>query len=281
MDFKFKDENKKTENELVKNEVTDSKASDSESFVPETVEQEDKKNQAFETEPYETAGKETDFTETPNEETYAGDEELEEDDVVENEGYGVQVGGGGTVGGGGAVDADPTATRPKFRLPTEEEEARRHPFRLPLKQIAIVILLLGGGYYVKTYHSSDDKPKRIETPPVVETQAPKPKGTSFEELSGILNESKELLKSRRERELQQRHQASVQSASSNAGARTINFDALKDYKGQWVTIRMKDGLQREGRITDVKEKIVYLEQDYEYGTISVRVPMQSIADVRE
>ena len=276
MEFKFKDGDKKTEDEMVENEATESEA-----YVPETVEHEVEGSEALETEPLESPEKETQYTETPNEETYAGGEELEDDDAVEKVEYNIQVGGSGTVGGAGAVSADPTATRPKFRIPTEEEEARRHPFRLPLKQIAIVMLLLGGGYYVKTYHSKDDKPKRIDTPQVVEIQIPKPKGTSIEELSGLLNESKELLKSRREREQRQRNQASAQRASRNTRGNRINFQALKSYTGQWVTIIMKDGLQRDGRITDVKDKIVYLEQDYQTGTISVRVPIQSIAEVRK
>ncbi len=270
MEFKFKDGNKKTEDEGVETEATESEA-----YVPETVEHEAEGSEALESESLNNPEEESRYAETPNEETYAGDEEPEDDDVMDSEGSGVQVGGGGTVG------SDPTATRPKYRLPTEEEDAARSSFRFPLKQIVLVIVLLGGGYYVKTYHGKDDKPKRIETPQVVEVQKPKPKESSIEELSELLNESKELLKSRREREQRQRNQASAQRASKNTRGKRINFSALKNYTGQWVTIVMKDGLQRDGRITDVKEKIIHLEQDYQYGTISVRVPIQSIAEVRE
>ena len=150
-----------------------------------------------------------------------------------------------------------------------------------LKQILLVIVLLGGGYYVKTYHAKEGKPNRIETPPVAEIQKPKPKLSSIEELPKLLDESRELLESIREQENRLKNQASARRSSGNASSRRINFQALKNHKGQWVTILMKDGLQREGRIVDVKENILHLEQDYDYGTISVRVPIQNIADVHE
>ncbi|NIO06991.1 MAG: hypothetical protein GTO40_02970 [Deltaproteobacteria bacterium] len=286
MDFKFKDENKKSEDENTENEATDSLEYEGETFatVPPESREEEETYYTPETPP---EGEEQYYSDSTSEETYVDVPEPEDDAATEKIEYGVQVGGSGTVAAGGAVagagaaGADPTAARPKFRIPTEEEEARRHPFRLPLKQIALVLILLGGGYYVKTYHSKEDKPKRIETPQVVEAPRPADTKTSIEELSGILNESKELLRSQREQEQRLKEQELARRNSRQAGSRKINFQALKDYKGQWVILMMKDGLQREGRIVDVKDQIVHLEQDYEYGSISVRVPVHSIADVRE
>jgi len=92
---------------------------------------------------------------------------------------------------------------------------------------------------------------------------------------------KKLFQSIKEQKNRQKNQASARRSSGNASPRRIDLQALKNYKGQWVTILMKDGMEREGRIVDVKEKIVHLEQDFQYGTISVRVPFQKIADVRK
>jgi len=280
MDFKFKDKDKKTEDAAVENEVAESEAPDYDSAEQE--EEENKVEESAVLEPY-VEESEADANDVMESETAAGatlepntgESDTVENDVIESEGTGVEVGGGGT------VEGEPAATRPKYRIPSEDEDSERSSFKLPIKQILLVIVLLGGGYYVKTYHAKEGKPIRIETPPVAEIQKPTPKVSSLEEIPGLLDESRELLKSIKEQENRRKNQASARRSSGNASPRRINLQALKNYKGQWVTILMKDGLQREGRIVDVKEKIVHLEQDYEYGTISVRVPIQKIADVRK
>ncbi len=255
MDFKFKDEDKKTEDEAVENE-----AAESEAFEYETVEHEGEKSEA--------AGGAT-------LEPYTGESDTVENDVMESE----PTEGDEAVGAamGGEVPDAP----PKYRIPLEDEDSERPSFKLPLKQILLVIVLLGGGYYVKTYHMKEDGPIRIKTPPPAKIQEPTPKVSSIEDLPRLLDESRELLESMRERKNRLKNQASARRSSGYDNSRRINLQALKNYKGQWVTILMKDGLQREGRIVDVKGNIVYLKQDYDYGTISVPVPIQNIADVRE
>ena len=255
MDFKIKDEDKKTEDETVENE-----APESEAFEYETVEREEEESEA--------AGG---ATLEPN----TGESDTVENDVMASEAT------EGDEAVGAAMEAEMPDAPPKYRIPSEDEDSERSSFKLPIKQILLVIVLLGGGYYVKTYHAKEGKPIRIETPPVAEIQKPKPKLSSIEELPKLLDESRELLESIREQENRLKNQASARRSSGNASSRRINFQALKNHKGQWVTILMKDGLQREGRIVDVKENILHLEQDYDYGTISVRVPIQKIADVRK
>jgi len=255
MDFKFKDKDKKTEDEAVENE-----APESEAFEYETVEREEEESEA-------TGGATL--------EPYTGESDTVENDVMASEAT------EGDEAVGAAMEAEMPDAPPKYRIPLEDEDSKRSSFKLPLKQILLVIVILGGGYYVKTYHAKEGKPIRIETPPVAEIQKPTAKGSSIKELPGLLDESRELLESIREQENRLKNQASARRSSGNDNSRRINFQELKNYKGQWVTILMKDGLQREGRIVDVKEKTVHLEQDYNYGTISVRVPIEKIADVRQ
>ena len=270
MEFKFKEKDEKAEDEAVSKEATETKAPEYD--FGEQEGEETKVEESAVLEPY-VGDSET--AEGAALEPYVPESEAEANDVMESEGAGVEVGGGGT------VEDEPEATRPKYRIPTEVEDAARNSFKFPLKQILLVIILLGGGYYVKTYHGRENKPTRIANPPAVEIQNPTPKVSSLEEIPGLLNESKELFRSIKEQENRQKNQASARSSSANTSPRQINLQALNNYKGQWVTILMKDGREREGRIVDVKEKIVHLEQDYQYGTISVRVPIQKIANVRK
>ncbi len=280
MDFKFKDEDKKTEDEAVEKEAAESEApgydfagqegeetkvEESAALEPNVGESEVDANDVMESEATGGAGLEP----------YTGETDTVENDVMESEEAGVEVAGGGTVA------SEPAASRPKYQIPLEDEDSERSSFKLPIKQIFLVIVLLGGGYYVKTYHAKEGKPIRIKTPPVAEIQKSTPKVSSIEELPELLDESRELLESIREQKNRLKNQASARISSGNASSRRINFRALENHKGQWVTILMKDGFQREGRIVDVKDNILHLEQDYDYGTISVRVPLQKIAEVRK
>jgi len=255
MDFKFKDEDKKTEDEAVEKEAAESEAPGYDFAGQE--------------------GEETKVEESAALEPNVGESEVDANDVMASEAA------EGEEAVGAAMGGEVPEAPPKYRVPLEDEDSERSSFKLPLKQIFLVIVLLGGGYYVKTYHAKEGKPIRIETPPVAEIQKPTPKVSSLEEIPGLLDESRKLFKSIKEQENRRKNQAAARRSSDNASPRRINLQELKNYKGQWVTILMKDGLQREGRIVDVKEKIVHLEQDYDYGTISVRVPIQNIADVHE
>jgi len=255
MDFKFKDEDKKTEDESVENE-----AAESEAPGYDFAEQE---------------GEETKVEKSAALEPSVGESEADANDVMESEAT------EGDEAVGAAMGGEVPDAPPKYRIPLEDEDSKRSSFKLPLKQIFLVIVLLGGGYYVETYHMKEDGPIRIKTPPMAKIQEPTPKVSSIEDLPGLLDESRELLESMRERKNRLKNQALARRSSGYDNSRRINLQALKNYKGQWVTILMKDGLQREGRIVNVKENIVYLEQDYDYGTISVRVSIQNIADVRE
>ncbi len=280
MDFKFEDKDIKIEDEAVENEAAESETP-TDDFAGQEGE-ETKVDEGAALEPY-VAEREVDANDVMEREAtggvalepYTGESDTVKNDVMESEETGVEVAGGGT------DESEPAATRPKYRILLEDEDSERSSFQLPIKQILLVIVLFGGGYYVKTHHAKEDKPIRIEKPSVAEIQKSTPKVSGIEGLPGLLDESRELLASIREQENRLKNQALARRSSGNTSSRRINFQALKNYKGQWVTILMKDGSKREGRIVDVKDKILHIEQDYAYGTISVRVPIQKIEDVHE
>jgi len=123
-------------------------------------------------------------------------------------------------------------------------------------------------------------PYSTQTEAVSERQETITNIADIEELPQLLDESRKLLESIKEQKTRLKNQASARRSSGNASPRRINLQALKNYKGQWVTILMKDGLEREGRVVDVEANVVHLEQNYDYGSISVRVPVQQIEGIR-
>ena len=61
--------------------------------------------------------------------------------------------------------------------------------------------------------------------------------------------------------------------------RPINFQDVKNHKGRWVKILMKDGLIREGKILDVEGDVIKLEQSFASGSFSIRLPNQKIEKI--
>ena len=62
--------------------------------------------------------------------------------------------------------------------------------------------------------------------------------------------------------------------------RRINLQAVKTHKGRWVKILLKDGLKQEGKIVDVKEGEIQLQQRFTFGSFSIHVAIQQIEDIR-
>jgi len=123
-------------------------------------------------------------------------------------------------------------------------------------------------------------PYSTQTEAVSERQETTTNNVDIEELPQLLDESRKLLESIKEQKTRLINQASARRSSGNASPSRINLQALKNYKGQWVTILTKDGLEREGRVVDVEANVVHLEQNYDYGSISIRVPVQQIEGIR-
>ena len=149
MDFKFQDKDKKTEDEAVENEAAETEAPGGDFAGQE--------------------GEETKVEESAALEPYVVESEVDANDVTEGEAT------EGDEAVGAAVGGEVPDAPPKYRIPLEDKDSERSSFKLPIKQILLVIVLLGGGYYVKTYHAKEGKPIRIETPPVAEIQKPTPK----------------------------------------------------------------------------------------------------------
>lgn len=59
----------------------------------------------------------------------------------------------------------------------------------------------------------------------------------------------------------------------------INVHSVENYKGQWVKILLKNGLKREGKIVEVKEDVIQLQQSFTAGSFSIRVPIQQIEEI--
>ncbi len=59
----------------------------------------------------------------------------------------------------------------------------------------------------------------------------------------------------------------------------INVRSVENYKGRWVKILLKNGLKREGKIVDVKEETIQLQQRFTAGSFSIRVPIQQIEEI--
>jgi len=150
MDFKFKDKDKKTEDEAVENEAAESEAPGYDFAGQE--------------------GEETKVEESAALEPNVGESEVDANDVMASEAT------EGDEAVGAAMGGEVPEAPPKYRVTLEDEDSERSSFKLPLKQIFLVIVLLGGGYYVKTYHAKEGKPIRIETPPVAEIQKTDAKG---------------------------------------------------------------------------------------------------------
>ena len=59
----------------------------------------------------------------------------------------------------------------------------------------------------------------------------------------------------------------------------IDFDKARTYKGRWVKILMKDGIEREGIILDVDDEALSIEQSFNFGSMTTSVKFHEILDL--
>ncbi len=62
--------------------------------------------------------------------------------------------------------------------------------------------------------------------------------------------------------------------------REIDLYTVSTQQGQWVKIQMKNGSKREGKVMDVKDNVIQLEQRFSAGYFSIQVPMGQIEEVQ-
>ena len=59
----------------------------------------------------------------------------------------------------------------------------------------------------------------------------------------------------------------------------IDVDKARTYKGRWVKILMRDGIEREGIILDVDDETLSIEQNFNFGTMTTNVKFHEILDL--
>ncbi len=181
--------------------------------------------------------------------------------------------------GGQGEEAAPPPAPP---IPERFEIYDDPPPLLSFKRLFFLALLISGGYFGYSYYTTGKIPYFEKQSVVVpEPQEAAVETIDIEELTEFLLESRELLKSTRERDRKRREASRVQVSSSDGRDKLSKLEILKTYKGRWATLTMKDGSTREGRVIDVKNDVMHLEQHLRSGSLSVRVPIQEIAGIRQ
>ncbi len=59
----------------------------------------------------------------------------------------------------------------------------------------------------------------------------------------------------------------------------IDIDAVRTYKGRWVKILMRDGIEREGKILEVEDESLRIEQNFNFGSMTTSVKFHEILDL--
>ena len=70
-----------------------------------------------------------------------------------------------------------------------------------------------------------------------------------------------------------------QESSPKEEYRRINVHAVSAHRGQWVKILLKNGSEREGKVIEVKEDAIQLEQSFSSGSFSIHIPIGQIGEV--
>ena len=179
--------------------------------------------------------------------------------------------------GGKGEKAPPPPAPP---IPDRFEIYDDPPPLLSFKRIFFMALLLGGGYFGYSYYTTGKIPyfekQSVVDPEPVEAAVDT---TDVEELTDLLRESRELLKSTRERK---RREASRVEVSPPDGRENLSkLEIIKFYRGRWAILSMKDGSVREGRVIDIKNEVMLFNQRFPSGSISVPIPIQDIVGISQ
>ena len=71
----------------------------------------------------------------------------------------------------------------------------------------------------------------------------------------------------------------VEASEKEVTYSRIDVDALRTYKGRWVKILMRDGIEREGKLLDVDDEALRIEQNFNFGSMTTSVKFQEILDL--
>jgi uncharacterized protein YneF (UPF0154 family) len=59
----------------------------------------------------------------------------------------------------------------------------------------------------------------------------------------------------------------------------IDVDALRTYKGRWIKILMRDGIEREGKLLEVEDEALSIEQSFNFGSMTTNIKFHEILDL--
>lgn len=59
----------------------------------------------------------------------------------------------------------------------------------------------------------------------------------------------------------------------------IDVDAVTSYTGRWVNTMTKDGIEREGKILDVADESLRIEQNFNFGSMTTDAKSREILDL--
>ena len=60
----------------------------------------------------------------------------------------------------------------------------------------------------------------------------------------------------------------------------IDIDAVRTYKGRWVKILMRDGIEREGKLLEVEDEALRIEQNFNFGSMTTSIKFHEILDLQ-
>ena len=62
--------------------------------------------------------------------------------------------------------------------------------------------------------------------------------------------------------------------------RVIDLYTVSTHQGKWIKIQMKNGSKREGKVMDVRDNLIQLEQRFSAGYFSIQVPLGQIEEIQ-
>ncbi len=71
----------------------------------------------------------------------------------------------------------------------------------------------------------------------------------------------------------------VETSSQEVTYSRIDIDAVRTYKGRWVKILMRDGIEREGILLEVEDEALRIEQNFNFGSMITSVKFNEILDL--
>ena len=176
----------------------------------------------------------------------------------------------------------PAKRAPVRPIPERFEIYNDSPIKTWCKRLFILAVLGGGGYMAYGYYTTGEV--RIPSLPfgseiIADRRQSDSTAADVQELTDLLNESRELLKGKETAGPKAPAPSQVTLSSRARKTKRSRAEILDTYRGRWVTIVTKDGLKREGTVVNVKDQVMHLQQYFSSGSIAVRVPIAEIQEI--